>query len=282
MTMPLNYTLIVHREGGATTLYDPYTAGLRNRALEEIQTLYGQVFELVRRSDFYTPDEAEAYDLAVIHHGGKGLRDCILKTTVNLLPEKSTKFYRQMILRQTDEGIPAELLQEADRLCHEIARKNDGVPIAPEDLSFDAETGLRVDAEAVTGKIEAGCSWPLTDADKELAQEIKAAILNLRKLRSKRVNIRRLVERWLGDPVQGGFPEIGDIDLFRAASVELLPPDAVIRHNLEIARTVPGLRVVAGVPIPAPSQESEVTPAAVPDEKPLTGKNAYLRKQGLL
>jgi hypothetical protein len=106
-------------------------------------------------------------------------------------------------------------------------------------------------------------------------------------LRSKRINIKRLVDTYLGDPVLGnGFPEIPDIALYRAVTVGLMPTDGQIRANLALAQKVPSVRAVEGHAIgygfetkPQPQQQAQPEPSSIKDDNP---KIAFLRQQGLL
>lgn len=223
MTTYFDYTEAVERDG-KTYLYDSAAAARRIDNLAEIQGIHAEIFKMLERSDYPCTEE---YCRQVAANGASGLQRCIIATTKELLPENCAKFWAKQQIEMAVSRIPSELMIEADNFAHDIAQLSDGVPIAPEDETFDDKFGVLINSASVKEKIDAGCSWYVTDADKELAQEIKQAILNLRKLRAKRVNIKMLCARWIGDPVEG-FPEIRDFDLLHAATIELMPTDAAL------------------------------------------------------
>ncbi len=278
-----NYSDIVTRDE-KTFIYDPSAAGWRVGRLDTIQRIHGDIFQMLQRSDYPATEDSCR---AIASEGGAGLTRCIRDTTLSLIPDDAPKFWRKQQLETALSRVPDEMITRADELNRELMRATDGVPIAAEDTSFDPDRGIIVNADAVRLKIEAGCSWPVTDADKELAKEALAAILELRRLRSKRINIKRLVDTYLGDPVLGnGFPEIPDIALYRAVTVGLMPTDGQIRANLALAQKVPSVRAVEGHAIgygfetkPQPQQQAQPEPSSIKDDNP---KIAFLRQQGLL
>lgn len=281
-----NYSDIVTRDE-KTFIYDPSAAGWRVGQLDTIQRIHGDIFQMLQRSDYPATEDSCR---AIASEGGAGLTRCIRDTTLSLIPDDAPKFWRKQQLETALSRVPDEMITRADELHRELMRSSDGVPVAPENMTFDPDQGIIIDADAVRLKIEAGCSWPVTDADKELAKEVLAAILELRRLRSKRINIKRLVDTYLGDPVLGnGYAEIPDIALYRAVTVGLMPTDGQIRANLALAQKVQasgafeGLAVGAGF-VPQLQPQPQAQPQPEPSSTPKDGdhKIAFLRQQGLL
>lgn len=223
-----NYTEIVKRDD-KEYLYDPQTAGQRARALEEMQDTHAAIFKMLRGSA-YPP--SEVYCRAVANNGGRGLSDAVSADALQALKEHAPGFLAKQLRDMAVAAIPSELLARADELQRELIRRSDGVPAKSEDETYDPERGIVLDVEAITGRIEQGCSMLISDETRALAKEISSAILELRRLRYKRVNIREIVQYKLGDPVRGGYPDLSDLEMLLAASVRLLPPDAVIKANL--------------------------------------------------
>ena len=235
-----NYTQIVKRDD-KEYLYDPSTAAQRVRALEEMQGTHNAIFQMLSKSDYPANEE---YCRAVAANGGRGLVRCIIATTSSLIPEGAPAFWVKQQKDLALKGIPDELQTRADELCLELSRNAEGVPIQPEDETYDPERGIVLDVEAVTARIEQGCSLPISDETRALAKEITSAILELRRLRGKRVNIREICQRKIGDPVQGGYPEISDLEMILAASVRLLPTDAEMRARIDEARARPAIQTI--------------------------------------
>ena len=231
MTSLFSYSEIVTRDE-KTFLFDPSAAGQRIGRLETAQRIHGDIFQMLSKSDYPATEDCCR---AIASEGGAGLTRCIKATTLSLIPPDAPAFWRKQQTEMALSRIPGEMLTRADELHRELMRTIDGVPVTTEDTTFDPDRGIVIDADTVQKKIETGCSWPVTDADKELAKEVLAAIQELRRLRAKRFNIKKFVDAYLGDPVLGGYKEIPDVELFRACTVGLMPTDSEIRANLETA-----------------------------------------------
>lgn len=232
MSTYFNYTQLVTRDK-KEYLFDPSTAARRIADLERLQQKHAEVFRLLKKSDY---PAAEPYCRAVALDGAAGLRKCVLNDLAGLLPNDAPEFYRRQQSAFALEAIPADMLEEADRLAAELVRNNNGIPIKPEDETFDPERGIVLNIEAISQRIEAGCSWPIDEATRELAKEVRDAILEIRRLRGRRVDVKKIILSRLGDPL-AGYPDLPDSDLevLKACSVGLLPPDTVIRAQMEQA-----------------------------------------------
>lgn len=231
-----NYDQVVREDDGSVYLRDSKLYATRISQLDEFQDLIRKLYWMMHNSDY--PNTKEYVD-AVVFNGPDGLKRIVVRDSTAFLDPAAPAYVRKQHEQFSLEHIPSDLMEKCETLYRKLQRVRDGLPITIDDLSFDLGSGHTIkDLDAVKERIKLGCRLPVQAETQQEADDMEAAIIELRRLRDRGVDVFMLINAYMGDPDQfsfSGWPTIDKEGLLLSVAVHRKPSHEQIMENVRFA-----------------------------------------------
>ena len=192
----MNYTQI-REEGGKRYLFDADKYRLAAARVDSLAELVKRPREILKKYDY--PDTPE-WQQAIIRDGKAGLEAAIVAENDKQAERlKIPRYVAAQWRKQAVADTPAEMWEEVDRFTLKFMGDANEAGLNAADISYNRAGNCVLAADAIKARLKLGYSLEITPKMQAEAQAAKDCILSLRPLNEAGVDIKNLIEHFLGN-----------------------------------------------------------------------------------
>ena len=207
----MKYTQI-REEGGKRYLFDEEKYNLAAVRVDSLAELVKRPREILKKYDY--PDTPD-WQAAIIRDGKAGLEAAILAENDKQAERlKVPRYVAAQWRKQAVADTPAEMWEEVERFSFDYVRDANEVGLQAADLSYNRAGNCVIATEDIKARLMLGYSLEITAQMQEEAQAAKDCILSLRPLNEAGIDIKNLVEHFLGNRyAPSKYPALDELSL---------------------------------------------------------------------
>lgn len=208
----MNYTQI-REEGGKRYLFDADKYRLAAARVDSLAELVKRPREILKKYDY--PDTPE-WQQAIIRDGKAGLEAAIVAENDRQAERlKIPRYVAAQWRKQAIADAPAEMWAEVNSFTLKFMGDANEAGLNAADISYNRAGNCVLATDAIKARLKLGFSREITAQMQAEAQAAKDCILSLRPLNEAGVDVKNLVEHFLGNRyAPRKYPALDELPLF--------------------------------------------------------------------